>query len=32
MIYKNKFKMDQRPKFKTRYCKIPRGKHKQNTL
>ena len=27
-IHKNKLKMDSRPKYKTGYYKIPRGKHK----
>ena len=27
-----KLKMDQRPKCKTRYCKTPRVKHRQNIL
>ena len=31
-IYNNKLKMDERPKYKARYYKIPRGKHRQNTL
>ena len=31
-IYKNKFKIDKRPKCKTGYHKTPRGKHRQNTL
>ena len=31
-VYKNKFKMDQNSKYVTRYYKIPRGKHGQNTL
>ena len=32
MIYKNKFKMDQRPKCETGYYKTPIGKYRQNTL
>ena len=32
IIHKNKFKMDERPKCDTGHCKIPRGKHRQNTL
>ena len=31
-IYKNKLKMDSKPKYKTRYYKILRGKHRPNTL
>ena len=31
-IHKNKLKMDQRPKCKTRHYKTLRGKHRQNTL
>ena len=30
--HKNKLKMDERPKCKTRYCKTLRGKHRKNTL
>ena len=30
--YKNKLKMDQRPKCKTGHYKTIRGKHKQNTF
>ena len=32
IIYKNKLKMDKRPKCKTRYYKTPKGKHRQNTF
>ena len=31
-IHKNKLKMDQRSKRKTRNYKTPRGEHRQNTL
>ena len=31
-IHKNKLKMDQRSKCKTRNYKTPRGEHRQNTL
>ena len=30
-IHKDKLKMDERPKWKTRNCKTLRGKHRQNT-
>ena len=31
-IYKNKLKMDQRPKCKINYYKAPKGKHRENIL
>ena len=31
-IHKNKLKMDERSKLKTRNYKTPRGEHRQNTL
>ena len=31
-IHKNKLKMNQRSKYKTRNYKTPSGKHRQNTL
>ena len=30
--HKNKLKMNLRPEHKARYCKILRGKHRQNTV
>ena len=32
IMYKNEFRMDQRPKCKARYYETPRGKYRQNTL